>query len=338
MAVQHDTVNYQPPRQLVAFEQQFAPLMMFLADKGDCIIANTPDEKMLSYWSDKGIAIPEFISPQEAKKRIAHGEEFCPWGWSREVIYRMGGRAMADKFTPAHRMLFSRQSSVLLERFLAQMDLPQWCQVADCAQLVDSTEELTRRVNAAPCVIKSLWSASGRGVSLVNQTQFRNAAICRYSTSIRNDGAVVVEPFLNRKVDFAMLLWIGKSGEVKYIGKNFYRSDEAGRFGIELIGCNPVVRYVENGSLPPDWETISANALQHAIRQMNWHLLYNGPVGVDSMLYADDAGNVRIRLCVEVNIRYTMGNVNQRVAQCFNGQQLEWTLGGENLITFVHND
>lgn len=336
MAVRADTINYQPPAQLVAFEQKWAPLMMFLATSAsDAVVSVAPSADILSYWSSKGVVIPQFISVSEAKKRVRNGEQLKPWGISKEVLYRFGGHSLSSQFTAAHRQLFSRLSSVELSNALIQSVLPSWCQ-QEQSKVVSSADELHQLMLQGPCVLKSLWSASGRGVTMVDKAEYVPATFRRYEGYLRTDEAVIAEPLLNRIVDFAMLFSVGSDGEVTYLGKNFYRSDKSGRFGVELIGHNPLQPYEDSGALPSDWETVAANLLSCAIKSLSWHLLYSGMIGVDAMLYLDDSECVKMRLCVEANLRYTMGNVNMAISRALgNGVQMEWGIGNGVEFSFL---
>lgn len=337
MAVRADTVNYQPPAPLVAFEQKWAPLMMFFASSAsDAVVGASPSDEVLSFWRDKGAIVPQFISLSEAKKRVCSGEMLRPWGISKEVLYRFGGHELSAQFTTEHRQLFSRLSSVALDDALAQLKLPTWCQQTERPQVFRSADELHHRIQLRPCVLKSLWSASGRGVTIVDKAEYVPSTFRRYEAYMRTDSAVVVEPLLHRLVDFAMLFSLASDGSVTYCGKNFYRSDKSGKFGVELIGYNPLQPYEDSGDLPSDWEQVASQLFSNAIRSLGWHKLYCGPVGVDSMLYSDECGRIKMRLCIEANLRYTMGNINMAIAQVLgNGVQMEWGIGNGAEFSFL---
>ncbi len=53
---------------------------------------------------------------------------------------------------------------------------------------------------------------------------------------------------------------------------------------------------------------------------------YDSIATEEAMAY-DDAGRVMIRLCIEANIRYTMGNVNLGIRRCLPpDMDAEWSL------------
>lgn len=324
MAVQHDTLNYQPPKQLMQFEHDLAPLMMFLADEGDALVAERPSDEVLTFWRSRGVAVPEFVTLAEGRRRVAAGATLRPWGMSREVLYRFGGHALADGFTDEHRRLFSRATSVMLDDALARLPLPDIFVQDERPVLVADEAVLASMVRERCCVVKSMWSASGRGVSLVNKPEFVDAAIARYGGSIRRDGQVVVEPLLSRVADVALLFFLHGDGCVEYLGRNYYRSDAVGRFGVELIGIDPIAAYVASGEWPSDWNEQAVSALSVAIASLGIERLYSGPIGVDSMLYREADGRMKMRLCIEANMRYTMGNVNLAISRCFPGIEAEW--------------
>ena len=102
---------------------------------------------------------------------------------------------------------------------------------------------------------------------------------------------------------------------------------------MELIGHNPLQPFIDNGEFPADGIGKAAEYLKMAISAMNWNGLYTGPIGVDSMLYRDDEGHLKMRLCIEANVRYTMGNVNLAVARCFpQGARAEWGISDSDVL------
>lgn len=331
MAVQKDTVNYYAPPKLQEFEQKLAPLMMFLAGKDDAVVAQRPSDDIIAFWQTRGLEPCQFIDRDEARRRIASGEHLKPWGMSREVLYRFCGKDAANSFTDSHRKLFSRLSSVELDhtaRSLIRSEADKELFNTDEAPIVISKAEDLRNFIEADSrkAIKTLWSASGRGVSLVTCESFKQAAIDRFSASINKDGAVVGEPLLDRVTDFAMLFEIKKGCKAKYVGKNFYVSDATGRFGKELIGIDPIAPLTADGKLPADWETRASLLLADAMDKLQWNTLYEGPVGVDSMIYRKADGSLGIRLCIEANLRHSMGNINMRISQLLGSCAAEWSI------------
>ena len=59
---------------------------------------------------------------------------------------------------------------------------------------------------------------------------------------------------------------------------------------------------------------------------------YDGPLGIDMMLYRDEHGEIALNPCVEVNLRMTMGMITAAMSQCHGLR------GTFSIANFVHGD
>ena len=323
MAVQNNSVSYQPPLRLQEFEKAMSSLMMYLALEGDMLVGEAPDDELCAFWQSFGVVIPRFVDKQRAMEALEVGAVLQPWGGSRQLYYCFGRRAEADTFTSDKRRFFSRATSVEMESAVADIvknasAYPHKYHISELSTILESADEMEARVRRGMCAVKSMWSSSGRGVQLVRKAQHIEPAITWARGKIRHDGGVVCEPFYRRLGEFTTLLYIRPDGEVEYIGTNYFEADEAGRFGKELLGRK---------SLSATEETEIATILSEAIKQLRWHDKYVGPVGIDGMAYEETSGERRLRCCTEVNMRHTMGNVNLAVAETISPtSEGEWQI------------
>lgn len=313
MAVQNNSVSYQPPLRLQEFERAMSSLMMFISQEGDCVVGEAPDDELLLFWKERGVYLPRFVSKNDAISLIKDGAILIPWGGSRQLYYSYGLKHKSEQYTDLMRRFFSRELSVVLEDTVCRLcqrrkDLKQY-DIEEKSVLVTERDIMERRVKMGSCVVKSLWSSSGRGVQLVREQCHIEPAIVWARGKIRHDGGVVCEPFYKRMGEFTTLIEIYEDGRIEYLGTNYFEADEAGRFGKELIGQKILTR---------EEEQEVAQILMDAMLELHWVEEYTGKIGVDGMVYNDKHGERKVRICTEVNMRHTMGNINLSVARCFS--------------------
>lgn len=313
MAVQNNSVSYQPPLRLQEFERAMSSLMMFISQEGDCVVGEAPDDELLLFWKERGVYLPQFVSKNDAISLIKDGAILIPWGGSRQLYYSYGLKQESEQYTDLMRCFFSREMSVVLEDTVCRLcqgrnNLKQY-DIEERSVLVTERDIMERRVKMGNCVVKSLWSSSGRGVQLVREQCHIEPAIVWARGKIRHDGGVVCEPFYKRLGEFTTLIEIYEDGRIEYLGTNYFEADEAGRFGKELIGQKILTR---------EEEQEVAQILIEAMSRLNWVEKYIGKIGVDGMVYNDKHGERKVRICTEVNMRHTMGNINLSVARCFS--------------------
>lgn len=313
MAVQNNSVSYQPPLRLQEFERAMSSLMMFISQEGDYVVGEAPDDELLLFWKERGVYLPQFVSKNDAISLIKDGAILIPWGGSRQLYYSYGLKHKSEQYTDLMRCFFSRELSVVLEDTVCRLcqgrnNLKQY-DIEERSVLVTERDIMERRVKMGNCVVKSLWSSSGRGVQLVREQCHIEPAIVWARGKIRHDGGVVCEPFYKRLGEFTTLIEIYEDGRIEYLGTNYFEADEAGRFGKELIGQNILTR---------EEEQEVGQILIEAMSRLNWVEKYIGKIGVDGMVYNDKRGERKVRICTEVNMRHTMGNINLSVARCFS--------------------
>ena len=321
MAVANGLAGYCPPRNLLVFERDLAPLLAFAAVPSDCVVAPPLDDALAAFLQQIGLDLPQFITADDARQRLAsHSYNFQPWGRSKSIFHSFG---VEQPFEQEHRLLFSRLSSVDIEHFCTSDD--DFFVNAD-AQVVRSMEDFERacKIFDNNFVVKSLWSSSGRGVAksdnFISAEYFTRWAEAR----LKSDDAFVVEPLLQKVSDIAFLYYINDDATVSYLGYNVFSSDAAGRFGRELIGAHhPSLDIIINDRL-----TQVVDLHRKALINSNINKKYSGYLGFDSMLFLDENGEMRFRPCVECNLRMTMGNVNMGVRQLFApGVKAWWQIG-----------
>lgn len=318
MAVRQNGLSYTPPATIAQMESDLACIVMFLTRPGDLVVGEAPDAALQEMW-DKVIAPPVFIDKRQAKALIANGEPFAPWGLSRSTLHAFGQESRAKMWNL--RSFLSRATSVAIEtetcKILGEPSLADPTLVSDNRML---QSVLDGKMRHGDVVIKTLWSASGRGVRFFRPDEY--SAALRFGTdAICADGGVVVEHKLQRTGELSFLFLKGKDG-VEYIGANAYRSAERGGFGFEEIGPGA---FFEAQKADGKWELKTSSALAEAIGKVLNDSPYSGAIGIDAMVCNTQDGKRLIRCCTEANLRFCMGHVAHRVRMAFaSGVTARW--------------
>lgn len=232
-----------------------------------------------------------------------------PWGWDRHIAGVLSKLGAPQHLLPTVaqldriRALSSRHTAVrVLERLAMPPFTSRWC--TDEAATLAAIAEYGGRA-----VLKLPWSCSGRGVWTTESA----SSLQRIRKSLRDQGAVEVEPLYDKVADFAMEFEADAHGGVSYAGLSVFATHDGGGYAGNMVATQEILRSSleakAGGSLPLE-------VLSHRLCDVLAEILsggYTGPLGIDMMLTPDG-----IHPCIEVNLRNTMGRVAIFQAQAQN--------------------
>lgn len=310
MAVRQNGLSYTPPATITQMESDLASIVMFLAKPDDYVVGEKPDAALVDMWR-KIVVPPAFIDKRRAKVLIAKGEQFAPWGLSRAALHDFGLEERAKAWD--WRALLSRATSVAIETEACRiLGAPSPADPTLVSDFVALRAAIERRARNGGIVLKTLWSASGRGVRFFRADEC-DAALKFGEDVIGADGGLVIERRLQRVGEFSLLFY-KENESVTYIGANAYRSAEQGGFGFEEIGPDALK---EAQKANCEWERDVPSALSEAIGTVMKDSRYSGAIGIDAMVCEEPNGGLLIRCCTEANLRFCMGHVAHRVSKAF---------------------
>ena len=133
--------------------------------------------------------------------------------------------------------------------------------------------------------------------------------------SLQGGRQLVIEPWLERVVDFSVQLEMGKDG-LQLVGYTGLQTDAKGQF-LANTAAPQRVRALPSAVLKCFRDHPRSPALLHQLyaeltARLGAELKstgYYGPVGIDAFVYRDHEGNARLKPVVEINPRYTMGRL-----------------------------
>jgi len=123
---------------------------------------------------------------------------------------------------------------------------------------------------------------------------------------INDQGYVIAEPLLDKVLDMAFSFKL-EQGKVNYLGISRFVTDNKGQYQGNYLNGWPtdlnsqVLHFAE--SLPE----MIVEPLQKAIETSPFAENYEGNFGVDTLIFRDETGNLRVNPCLEINGKQTMG-------------------------------
>ena len=320
MAVANGMVSYMPPKNLRKFENDLAFLPSYFASDGDVVITPMlPDDCFLSQWQQLGLSKciyhPDFDLPKTKDLNI------CPWSWNPAIHHRVKNlrNFCSESFKQSpnflwkdkNKLFFSRKTTNRIQNVLNKCTTNHpFISVPYPAIDIDNMADFDTWIEKQRAVIlKMPWSSSGRGIHVVNPNRNLGINYPWIQGALKQQGFLTAEPLLNKVFDFSFQLEIKRNGDVKLLGYSYFINDEKGHF----VGGNinwphedsDMARFLSSGKLQT-----TAGILIEAIKTVAPHNYYEGPIGVDAIVFKNKNGDMKIHPCVDINWRYNMGMIN----------------------------
>jgi uncharacterized ferritin-like protein (DUF455 family) len=175
--------------------------------------------------------------------------------------------------------------------------------------------EAIRRLGHHNIVIKEALGVAGHNAIRLLEPELLESQRRWISSTVGNGRRVIVEPWLERQVDFSVQLEM-KSRGLELVGYTGLLNDSKGqyrgnwtwpgfkrRIGLDLPRLFPAVPWISRHVLDLFSEVFSR--LEEELRKVG----YAGPVGIDAFVYRTPSGECRLKPIVEINPRYTMGRL-----------------------------
>lgn len=137
--------------------------------------------------------------------------------------------------------------------------------------------------------------------------------------ALGNDRRLVIEPWLEREVDFSIQLEMGPGG-LKLHGYTGLINDQRGQFQANSAAANYARRLPANVTAlfrgPADITDRLHRLYAEVFSRLETELRragFIGPIGIDAFVYRAPGGGFRLKPIVEINPRYTMGRLTQEL-------------------------
>lgn len=304
---------WQPDKTALALELDLEALLLGCCRRDDALLMRrAPSIDHLTRLKDAGYDLPEILTVGSPAGRKLGG--LRPWAWSPDAVGQL--RPYADDVSPqvdsqwreavpAHWL--SKEIGLRLEQALG----PQ----PETGVLLHGVDEILaeidRHLAGGQALLKAPFACAGRGHLRMNAASDPVKTRGWIANTLASHGAVMVEPWLERVMDFSALYEMKPGGSVTLVGLTRMENDAAGRFtGIRVS---------------PKWGTLldpqiavflfrEAGAMgiyQEQIPVLLKNLLpgHVGPLCVDAMVHRRADGSLALKRVVEMNVRLTMGRI-----------------------------
>ena len=257
---------------LLQFERDLQPLARWLATGDDIVLPLCP--------------VPE-------------GVEIVPWGWDGRLFRTLGISSYPGVDLQAIKRLSSKvTAAAVLKEMVGSADVVGDVRVCDS---MESVEEACCKFGRS--VLKQPWSSSGRGLRWVVVLTEADKRWAR--RALRGQGAIVVQPWLNKVLDCACEFEATDVG-VRFVGLSVFRT-ERGRYCGNLLRSQGELRQMITSYIGERLLDETITSLREILSKIVCGR-YKGPLGVDMMVCSEG-----LMPCVEINMRQTMGLLAMRV-------------------------
>ncbi len=325
--------GFTAPQPVQRLAHDLATLPMFFAAEDDIVlVTQEPSEAFRARLAEAGITVPEFVVaddwlPERAAAAVPyrHIEAVMPWGLSpksAQMSEVFAPRTLprnegAPTWSAALRGLYNK---ALAAEQCRQLLLEAGAGEAEQLPLVAcSPEEVQARLQEIAATggafgaLKACWSNSGRGLRRVQTDTQSERDLAWVARTIREQGAVVVEPWFDRVADLSLHLDV-RNGEAKRVGIRHFITDHRGQFRAVRCGrlgdglSAEVMRFLHAPGGPESPQKM-LEAAARRVSLLSSDAGYEGPVGVDAFVYRRSDGSLAFRPLIEVNPRWTMGRL-----------------------------
>lgn len=319
--------KFHPNKAALHLEQDLEALILANAHSDDAVLMRvTPSQKHLASLKQAGLPLPEVMPMPEANplceltSRKLGG--FRPWAWSPEAseLFRpLANNPTAGTLFPWRESLpAAHLGKSLTARATEQVQLSN-NESKVFHELKGSLSFLKTALPQGPLLLKPELSCAGRGQLIVNRDSSQQDVHDWLQRNLDAQGAVVIEPYLSRLVDFSALYDITREGLVRFVAFTKLLTDSRGHYlgtrvapkignlfprDLTVLFHQPVVQ-TKNGKFsgPDFFKKILSAELPTLLPG------YSGPVAVDAFFYRDSDEQIRMRPIVEINARCSMGRI-----------------------------
>lgn len=333
--------GFTPVKHQALLAQDLANLPQFLCTPQDIVLlAKRPAEGFLEGLEQAGFRRPEFF--ELIGGRIVAGSSLCrrgiasvrPWAWAPDSLELLAPLLGPDKAQTAAKdwidriaPLYSKAwSADFLRKVLARcrdgLSGSSWlCSEQEAGVVVSTPNEALEAVAAIRArghhrvVVKQAHGLAGHNAIRLWEREVLPVQRQWLARASNHSGQLVVEPWLERELDFSVQLEMGRRG-LKLCGYAGLMNDRKGQFLAnwaepDYVRCFPAKVAALLDSQPHISQSLARlygeilsllEAELHAVG-------FIGPVGIDAFVYRTACGDCRLKPVVEINPRYTMGRL-----------------------------
>ena len=322
MALADNQENYMAPVNIRRMAEDLALLPVWYAQPGSAVLAASAYNADYLQQMQRMFSLPVQLVTEPELPDYAD-VQLMPWGWNRAFRRRMLKGGVPERQLPTlegleeYRELASRINILPLLVMFKMNKVESTC---GYCRLIEGYDKLFPKEAVADFrdgyLFKALWSGSGKGLCWC-RGEVTQSVIDWYNRTMKENGAVIVEPIYNKVEDFAMEFYSDGQGKIYFVGYSRFTTDEKGAYCGNILTSDGRVeewiqQYVSVG------EFIRIRELLMRGLKTIYSKSYKGYLGVDMMVCRQEDGqSYAIHPHVEVNLRMNMGIVSHSLCEYF---------------------
>lgn len=325
--------GFSPTGRSLRIAEDLEATPLFLAQETDVVwVKKRPSLAWLSQLQKSGFCLPEWSSPSDEQAPKLGG--FYPWGWSPDsfaLFQPFGDRLVEVSGGNKKWCDFILNSADFSETPFAQIYSKAWSLqfLKDWVSLHPETEVLWGPLAMSGWVYKDFHSFQESAALLLHQ--HRELMIkAPYGTSgsgskklrslselqgplggwvkkiLKQQNEIVLEPYLERVSDLSLQMEVKEEKTQLLEVRRFLTGNQHEFRGTYLgtsSGLNSEMLRCLHSSLN-SWHLLARD-----LGKKLFSLGYQGPVGIDALIWNDSSGSLRLKPLVEINPRWTHGRV-----------------------------
>ena len=326
--------SFNPAKHQAQLARDLENLPQFLCRQDDIVLVERrPSVEFLSGIKQAGFALPEFVeSSQQVSLTRRKLGRLRPWAWGPDSFDRLKPlfanvtaeqRTAAQRFNEGIAQLYSKAwSAQFLQKVLSDSPAASWlCTENEAGMAVGSLEAALAAIQAIrgrghhKIVAKEALGLAGSNALRLFEPELLDPQRRWMTNALRGGRKLVIEPWLEREVDFSVQLEMTTAG-LKLCGYTGLVNDAKGQFQANWaephhhtrIPASVVARFGEPANLARRILDLYASILSLLESELH-RAEYLGPVGIDAFVYRTPQGDCRLKPVVEINPRYTMGRL-----------------------------
>ena len=329
---------YNPTKHQAQLARDLEDLPQFLGRQDDIVLVHQrPSVEFLSRIKQAGFPLPEFVELGQygasAIKNLSARKlgTLRPWAWGpdsfellKPVFANVTGEKRSDdtRFNPHLAELYSKVwSAAFLRKILSATSEPWLCPPETVGISANSMTEAQaaiakiRERGHHKIVVKEALGVAGSNAMRLFEPEILETQLRWIANAFDQKRELVIEPWLERELDFSVQLEMAPSG-LKLYGYTGLINDARGQFQANFaephhhkrIPAKVISLFRE----PADISTRLLNFYNEVFTQLETELRrvdFIGPVGIDAFVYRNAGDTIRLKPIVEINPRFTMGRV-----------------------------
>jgi hypothetical protein len=331
----HD--SWHPNKLLQKMELDLETLPMFFSTPKDYVLVDKlPSSKFKKSLRQLNIKTPNFILTEN----ISGNKEFLnlqknkllPWGWSPAMHKQLSvlKPGCSDEFKkspvyfwqPESKNLYSKKfARGILKTLISEYPDDSFIQQDKIAEICTTQKEFEVCIKRwGRIMVKAPWSSSGRGLQPIVKSFIHQKVWAKLLGIVNEQGYAIVEPYLDKVFDLAYIFEL-KKGKVIFCGTSNFTTNKKGQYiGNSLNGLPDET----DKNILDFVKTIPQKIIQPLIKIIEGSDLskyYEGFFGVDTLIYNDKSGTIKVNPCLEINVRQNMGLLSLRLEKLIHADK-----------------